>query len=193
MKILQIALHQIRKSERRITILSVNNASPNLPADHMTSPNIHDQEKARNRRVSKLPCVIKELKTTKSIATVYVAFSICWLPSCIFHIILIVNPDFYFQTFVWLVFVDIFPMISTAINPFIYAFMNKEFRDAVHYIWRKLLVKLKLRDSYLSRKDTARVTYVRSNPNITGLDPYGKLSPLTSNNNSPICVNKYAG
>ena len=178
-RILHIALTQIRKTERSTTIISVSSSS---------SQTDQNCEK-RRRRSSKVNLVIRELKATKSIATVYVAFCVCWLPSCVFHLILLSTKGFHLSKTLWFIFIDILPVVSTSVNPFIYAFLNKEFRNAVQYIWRKLLVQTKLRDSYLTRKQTDRMAYVCSHASTLSIIDTGIIS-TAADNGTEMKINK---
>ncbi|XP_047138732.1 dopamine D2-like receptor isoform X1 [Hydra vulgaris] len=81
----------------------------------------------------------RELKATKSLAFVYLAFVICWFPSCIINIIIFINNKYFpelkkqnllFVNILYYAFVDILPIINTMVNPFIYSFSNKLFLEA---------------------------------------------------------------
>ena len=94
-----------------------------------------------------------EIKATKTVAIVYLAFCLCWLPSAIFIIITFFD-DGYFMTLpkntaraIWFTFVDILPMVNTMVNPIIYSFSNTQFRNAVQDVWRKFMGKASKRDS----------------------------------------------
>lgn len=77
----------------------------------------------------------RELRATGTLAIVYGAFVLCWLPLCMLNIIFCIeekiitdvikaNPELFSMIF------DILPMLSSAINPVIYNFSNKQFRTA---------------------------------------------------------------
>ena len=81
----------------------------------------------------------KELKATKSLAFVYLAFVVCWFPSCVISAIILDNPYYFPElkreklalfNFLYYFFVDILPIINTMVNPFIYSFSNKLFLQA---------------------------------------------------------------
>lgn len=92
----------------------------------------------------------REIKTTKSIAIVYATFVICWLPSCIINVILFFDEKLLFNVrlhseteflFIYYAFIEVFPILNAALNPFIYSFCNKQFNNAFKRVWRRILRK----------------------------------------------------
>ena len=90
----------------------------------------------------------KELKATKSVAIVYLAFCMRWFPTCIITTIAHVDKHFFMklqreniQLFlaVYYLFVEIVPVVNTMVNPLIYSFSNGEFRREVYTLWMRFL------------------------------------------------------
>lgn len=106
----------------------------------------------------------REIKATKSIVLVFLAFCLCWLPGTIFIIILtFVDERFFFKmnpttsSILYFTFVDIFPIVSTMVNPIIYSFSNAQFRCSVDELWRKLMKKAPRRlSTYSTTSNGAR-------------------------------------
>ena len=98
----------------------------------------------------------KEIKATKSIVLVFLAFCLCWLPGAIFTIIHFFDKTFFFKldpstiAVLYFTFVDIFPTVNTMVNPIIYSFSNTQFRSSVEEVWRKLMKKAPRRLSMYS-------------------------------------------
>lgn len=89
----------------------------------------------------------REWKTTKSLAIVYGTFVICWLPSCIIVTINNIDTNFFYNfkvknynafMFTFYAFIEVLPVLNTALNPFIYSFSNKQFRSAFKRVLYKL-------------------------------------------------------
>jgi len=106
----------------------------------------------------------KEIKATKTIVLVFLAFCLCWLPGAIFTIIHFCDEKFFFKldpttsAVLYFTFVDIFPTVSTMVNPIIYSFSNTQFRSSVEVVWRKLMKKAPPRLSIYSTSHGARVS-----------------------------------
>ena len=90
----------------------------------------------------------RELKATKSVALVYMGFVICWLPTCIFQIVshfnrpmvidfIINNPKT--MKFILYFFLRTLPLSHTMINPLIYSYSNKQFRNSLSSIYKKVI------------------------------------------------------
>ena len=89
------------------------------------------------------------LKVTKTVATIYGLFLICWLPVSILSIGLQWCPNCFrgnFSTF-WpqIIFADLLPIFNSACNPFVYALMNKQYRRAfrtlIRDVWSRVPIK----------------------------------------------------
>lgn len=156
-RILQVALVQIRRIQtskpKPIYETKKNNSkNKNRLSAHIRKGSLH-----------------KEMKATKSVAIVYLAFCLCWLPSAIFVLISYFNKEYFAKldretTYaIWFTFVDIFPMVNTMINPIIYSFSNTQFRNAVQDVWRKFMGKAAKRDFFESMADR-NSSYGRPSP-----------------------------
>ena len=98
----------------------------------------------------------KERQATKSVAIIYIAFCVCWLPVCVITTIIHVNRNYFnalreknkhlFLTIYYL-FHEAFPLVNTMLNPIIYSFSNGQFRSAVLNVARKFLGKPQRRQS----------------------------------------------
>ncbi|XP_065647570.1 dopamine D2-like receptor [Hydra vulgaris] len=82
------------------------------------------------------------LKVTKTVATIYGLFLVCWLPVSILSIGLKWCPRCFQEEFssFWkqIIFVDLLPMFNSAFNPFVYALMNKQYRRAFRTLLRDI-------------------------------------------------------
>jgi len=162
-KVFFIAVQQ----SRQIRKLAVSTPSPMTPEN----PN-----RTEHRRFSKRTTMVLELKATKSIFIVYIAFIIVWLPCTIIHMLQLFDQSFRMPPKlwkrIWFTFYDVLPVLLTCVNPFIYGFFNKQFCKALQYVRRKLMVKANLTDTYLSREQqTKRIGQTGGSPTIFG-NPY---------------------
>ena len=72
-----------------------------------------------------------ELKATRTIVVVYGSFVACWLPVAIISLVNAWCPKcITFKKWHYILFVEILPMLNCALNFFIYAVMNTQFRKA---------------------------------------------------------------
>ncbi|XP_066933524.1 adenosine receptor A2b-like [Clytia hemisphaerica] len=132
--ILMVALKQIKAIEATsVTVVLLN---PN----NNGSPGTTDKNKKRRRRR-----LNRELRATKSVAIVFLAYVICWLPLYVINVIIQIDSNYFLKLdkgvflFIYYAFVEILPAVNTMINPFIYSFSNKQFRDAFKRIISKTL------------------------------------------------------
>ena len=88
----------------------------------------------------------REIKVAKTVSIVYAAFTICWLPVCLLTVTASWcnecfgkfrqwNPNVFVATF--LVFTNMLPVLSSALNPFIYVISGDEFRKAIRALFAK--------------------------------------------------------
>ena len=88
-----------------------------------------------------------ELKATKPVAVVYIAFLICWFPNLVINFIILLDdtyfPKFYTSNrvlfdFLFYTFVQILPILNTMVNPIIYNYFNKPFKKTLAHLCRKV-------------------------------------------------------
>jgi hypothetical protein len=84
--------------------------------------------------------IIRDFKATKTLAVVIGTFTICWCPFFFLFTFLQYNPTFLVRLpYPWnytviSVFFNILPNLNSALNPFIYAYFNNDFRRAFRKI-----------------------------------------------------------
>ena len=151
LRIMRVALKQSR-------VISSTRVSP------LSTPN----ETRRMRTWS----LIRELKATKSVAIVYVAFVVCFLPGLIITIIVYIDSDYFSPLrlhdpmtfkFINYTFFEILPQINSGLNPFIYSFANKQFRNAFKKVWYSLLKKCGLQSDLRSGSASPTRSYNSNN------------------------------
>ncbi|XP_012558151.2 alpha-2B adrenergic receptor [Hydra vulgaris] len=116
---------------------------------------------------------IFEMKTTKTVAMVYLAFIICWGPSCVINIIIFFDQNVFPKLkkthnglfkFIFYSFIEILPVLTTTLNPFIYSFSNKHFRSAFKKTLKKLYEKI---SKVKRKKSVTSLTSIITLLNIT--------------------------
>ena len=81
-------------------------------------------------------------KASKTVAIVYATFFCCWFPvSALSLALAFCRQCFHEYDLKWfyLVFVEILPIVHSMVNPFIYAFMNKQYRRAYKNVFLQLM------------------------------------------------------
>ena len=144
LKILKTALEQIRAIQSTEVFLQ--------PASEEKLLSIADKRKER----IKSKRTRRELKATRTVATVYGAFLLCWFPICVINIVHAFDDEVFPDLkrshrntfrFVYYTFGEILPILSSAINPFIYHVCSSEFRTA----FRVVMLRLFRRNRELAR------------------------------------------
>ena len=156
--------HNQRKSMKdpRVSVNSVLDSSSNREA----------KKKSGQRKRT------RELKATKSVAIVYLAFLICWFPNLVINMIISFDQT-YFPTmrkeneplflFIFYTLVQIFPILNAMLNPIIYSFSNKHFRKGFIMVLRKLTGRYRSSSEYLvgNRRTTRGISLANNLPNAT--------------------------
>ena len=129
--ILRVAISQIR---------AIRETEVFLPEQDENDNNGRKVSGAAHRRTH------RELRATGTLAIVYGAFVICWLPICILNIIIGLKKEIIINSYkanpeIFSMIFDILPMLSSAINPFIYNFSNRQFRTAFKVVMYRLVGK----------------------------------------------------
>lgn len=98
------------------------------------------------KRASKIYTIIRQSKTifkaSKTVATTVLTFVVCWFPVSVYALVIAFSKNNKEKSQIkWfhVVFVDMFPLINSMLNPFIYAIMNKQYRRA----FKSILIKFK--------------------------------------------------
>ena len=134
-----------------VTIKQIRQIHKSTPRPPRILHNLRPKIKEATRLSS--GTLLKELKATKTLGVVFLAFCICWLPGTVIAIMIFLDIDYFgrMTTFhrriIWFTFLDILPMVNTMIDPVIYSFTNTQFRRAVIDVWCKLMGKARRRDS----------------------------------------------
>ena len=136
LRILKVAITHIKAIEATQV-----DFRPNHLNNSKSSGKNSEGEKSSRKRQRR-----KELKATKSVAVVYLAFLICWFPSLVINFIILLNHT-YFPTlrktnkilfdFLFYTFVHILPVLNTMVNPIIYNFFNKPFKKTLMQLFKR--------------------------------------------------------
>ena len=81
------------------------------------------------------------LKASKTVATVYGTFFICWFPVSVYSLKIAFSEEQDSRAELkWLhiMLVEVLPLFNSLLNPFIYAIMNKQYRRAFKSIFARL-------------------------------------------------------
>jgi len=89
----------------------------------------------------------KEVRATKTLAIIYGAFTVCWLPVAIISITSRWFPDSYrrfraenpiLSEIVFSLFIEVLPTLNSCLNPFLYILLNGKFRQEIKSLYYKL-------------------------------------------------------
>jgi len=96
-------------------------------------------------------------KASKTVAVIYGTFVVAWSPVCVISLILATcRQESCLSEWNWhfSVLVEVFPFLSSMLNPFIYGVMNKQYRRAFHAMLESYrLIKTKQPRSSLRKND----------------------------------------
>ena len=148
-RILFIAKSHAKGISKDLIIPSVstemNTLSPNIDVNGNTpkfSPFKQRYSIEKNRRTLHYRKMV--FKACKTIALVYGTFVICWSPVCCMSLIYSYTPVFVGNTSnMYIIFIDVLPILNSTLNPFIYAFSNKQYKSAfgkvlsIFHIWKR--------------------------------------------------------
>ena len=108
----------------------------------------HDVNENNRRKISRATHRRnhRELRATGTLALVYGAFVVCWLPLCICNIIIGLDKEVLVGAYkaapeLFALIFEVLPMLSSAINPVIYNFSNRQFRTAFKVVMYRLVGK----------------------------------------------------
>uniref|UniRef100_T2MG48 Alpha-1A adrenergic receptor n=1 Tax=Hydra vulgaris TaxID=6087 RepID=T2MG48_HYDVU len=127
-------------------INAIEDATPNIQKEMSSKEQITKEKRKKKFK--------RELKATKSVAIVFTAFLICWLPSCVVNIIIMVNKNIFkdlkktnrtFFDFIFYFCIQILPSMNTMVNPIIYSFSNQQFLIAFKQLINKIKISKKLK------------------------------------------------
>lgn len=131
----------------------------------------------------------KELKATKSVAIVYLAYVVCWLPCYIINIIIYIdigyfpklkNKDPTLFLFLYYAFIEVLPSVNTMVNPFIYSFSNNKFRTEVKLLLVKVFrLKLDVHDRNSPFFEVNSSSHVSPSLSRTGTPVKGRRATTT--------------
>ena len=127
----------------------INAIEATTPASSIYKPSITKEQNIKEKRRKKFN---REVKATKSVGIVYLAFVVCWLPSCIISIIIMIDKKYFpnmenshptLFNFLYSFFIVILPSMNTMINPVIYSFSNKQFLKAFKQVVYNIMMRRK--------------------------------------------------
>lgn len=96
------------------------------------------------------------IKATRSVVAVYGTFIFCWLPVSVFSFAvafkktLVIGSEVPAKWF-YHIFVEVLPVVNSMLNPFLYAFMNKDYRKAYKLILKRFWNSLTTMDFCCNR------------------------------------------
>lgn len=122
----------------RLSVITYNNTTV-VNSKHSHSEVSKRYSAPRSTQMLKYRKMI--FKASKTVATAYGTFLICWFPVSAVSLIIPFCSDCVDERrlkWFYLVFVEILPVVSSMVNPLIYGVMNKQYRRAYKTIFSKL-------------------------------------------------------
>lgn len=144
-------------------------------------PNSNDRTKRTNMRA--LEYRKMTLKASKTVATVYGTFFICWFPVSIFALAqsygMDLFVDFSESTRKWFfhVFVEVLPVLNSTINPLIYAIMNRQYRKAYKSLFSRIDI-FGLQFSFEKQKKSGTLDSM-TQPTLDSTNPHNNVTRCT--------------
>ena len=146
------------EDERQVYVDDTNTKEAN------TMIHTNTQSNMRNQKYRTLT-----LKATKTVATVYGIFFVCWFPVSLFALSVAHHFSFFARSgmnsnWFYYLFVEVLPIFNSMCNPFIYAIMNRQYRRAYKYLFSKIHRELVREKSFNRQQKSGTITSMTTVP-----------------------------